>query len=103
MMAWDVLVWGSMITIDQAIKLGSGELCEEIHCEVVRSCKRTKGPRGGEHVSIVRVRPSGRCQLWKTRPTEFRLPVKYGLYESGEITQNNQASFHLASDCHANA
>lgn len=89
------------ITKEQAIALGNGTLREEVHCEVVRPCKRTIGPRGGEHVSIVHVRPSGRCQTWKTRPNEFRLPVKYGLYESSAITERNASQFHLASDCNA--
>jgi len=89
------------ITKEQAIALGNGTLRDEIHCEVVRTCTRTVGPRGGVDVRIVRVRPSGRCQTWKTRPEEFRLPVKYGLYESGEITHRNCESFHLASDCTA--
>ncbi len=91
-----------MITKEQAVALGSGQLRDEIHCEVVRTCTKTVGPRGGINIRIVRVRPSGRCQTWKTRPDEFRLPVKYGLYESGEITQRNNDSFHLASDCVTN-
>lgn len=89
------------ISKEQAIALGNGTLRDEIHCEVVRTCKRTVGPRGGVDVQIVRVRPSGKCQTWKTRPNEFRLPVKYGLYESSAITQNNADLFHLASDCKA--
>ncbi len=90
------------ITKEQAIALGNGSLRQEIHCEVVRSCNRTVGPRGGVDVRIVRVRPSGRCQTWKTRPNEFRLPVKYGLYESSAITHDNADQFHLANDCPAN-
>ena len=39
--------------------------------------------------SAVRVRVTGRCKTWKTRPTEFRLPVKYGLYQSLAIDQSN--------------
>lgn len=91
-----------MITKEQAVALGNGTLHAEIHCEVVRSCKRTKGPRGGEKESIARVRPSGKCKTWKTRPNEFRLPVKYGMWENGAITHQNAGSFHLADDCPAN-
>ncbi len=90
-----------MITKEQAEQLGNGTLRDEIHCEVRRNCKREVGPRGGEHIQIVRVRPSGRCQTWKRDVNRFRLPVKYGLYESGEITQDNNGSFHLVNDCHA--
>lgn len=44
---------------------------------------------------IVRVRVSGQCQTWKRDQNRFRLPVKYGLYESGEITQDNGERFFL--------
>lgn len=27
----------------------------------------------------MRCRVNGRCQTWKTRPDDFKLPVKYGL------------------------
>lgn len=37
----------------------------------------------------VRVRVSGKCKTWKTRPLEYRLPVKYGLYSSFYIDHNN--------------
>lgn len=88
-----------MITKEQAIKLGDGTIRDEIHCEVVRNCQRTVGPRGGVTEKIVRVRPSGRCQTWKRDTARFRLPVKYGMYESSEITQENADAFHLAADC----
>lgn len=49
-----------------------------------------------EHVNLknrdgspLRVRRSGKTQLWKTRPNEFKIPVKYGLYESTYITHEN--------------
>jgi hypothetical protein len=54
-----------MITKEQAVKLGDGSLREEIHCEVVRDCKRIEGPRGGITDKVVVVRPNGRCQTWK--------------------------------------
>ena len=43
-----------------------------------------------------RVRVSGKCKTWKTRPEEFRLPVKHGLYDNGEIAQWNAAQFVVA-------
>lgn len=39
--------------------------------------------------TALRVRVTGRCKTWKTRENEFRLPVKYGLYQSDAITQDN--------------
>lgn len=43
--------------------------------------------------TAVRVRVSGKCKTWKTRPEEFRLPVKYGLYQSLAITHENCGDF----------
>ena len=37
----------------------------------------------------VRCRANGACKTWKTRPTEFRLPVKWGLKHCFYITQDN--------------
>lgn len=34
-------------------------------------------------------RVSGSCRVWKTRPNEFKLPVKYGLRTSFYITNDN--------------
>lgn len=44
-------------------------------------------------------RRTGRTQTWKTRPGEFRIPVKYGLRGYGNITQLNLDKFHLPEDC----
>ena len=90
-----------MITRAQALALGDGKIHEDIHCEVVRSCRIVIGPRGGRTDKIVRCRVSGRCQTWKTRPNEFRLPVKHGMYESSAITHRNAEQFHVASECPA--
>ena len=35
--------------------------------------------------TVRRVRASGALKTWKTRPGDFRLPVKYGMYESSAI------------------
>jgi hypothetical protein len=39
--------------------------------------------------SPLRTRRNGKTQTWKTRPEEFRIPVKHGLYDYFNITQNN--------------
>ena len=85
-----------MVTKAQALAASHGE---ELH---FGSCVRTVGPRGGVKVHRVKVRVAGRCQTWKTRPAEFRLPVKHGLYESGSITEWNAADYHAAADCPLN-
>ena len=47
--------------------------------------------------SPVRCRVNGACKVWKTRPDEFRLPVKHGLRNCFYITQDN-ASEWVTSD-----
>lgn len=39
--------------------------------------------------SPLTVRITGRVQTWRTRPEEFRVPWKYGMYMYGEITHQN--------------
>lgn len=53
-----------------------------------------------EHVSLknrdgtpVRCRASGKCKTWKTRPADFRLPVKHGLRDCFYITPDNAAEW----------
>lgn len=43
--------------------------------------------------SAVRCRANGKCKTWKTRPDDFRLPVKYGLKECFYITPRNAADW----------
>jgi len=88
-----------MITFDQARQLTHGQI---VHCEIVRLCVRHVGPRGGVQTRTVQARVSGKVQTWKTRPGEFRVPVKYGLYEHGEITHTNANQWHVEEDCPLN-
>ena len=45
--------------------------------------------------SPVRWRRNGATKIWKTRPDEFRIPVKYGLYQYGYIDQDNADQFQV--------
>lgn len=45
----------------------------------------------------VRCRVNGKCKVWKTRPTEFKLPVKYGLKECFYITPENAENWYIPS------
>ena len=45
--------------------------------------------------SPTRWRINGMCKTWKTRPLDFRLPIKHGLTTCDYLTQWNQASFYL--------
>jgi len=44
----------------------------------------------------VRARVNGKCKTWKTRPDDFRLPVKYGLRDCFYLTPENAADWELA-------
>lgn len=87
-----------MINKQTAETLGYGA---NIHYTGRHECAKIVGPRGGVTEHVTRVRVTGRCQTWKTRPDAFRLPVKHGLRESGAITEANAQDWHLASDCPA--
>ena len=45
----------------------------------------------------VRCRANGACKTWKTRPNEFRLPVKYGLKRCFYITEHNADEWRVAA------
>jgi hypothetical protein len=47
---------------------------------------------------IVRWRRNGRTQTWVTRPTEFRVPVKWGFRNCSQITEVTPG-VHAASTC----
>lgn len=44
----------------------------------------------------VRCRSNGQCKTWKTRPSEFRLPVKHGLKNCFYITPDNANDWQAA-------
>lgn len=45
----------------------------------------------GKDGKVRRARRSGRLKTWKTRPNDYRLPVKYGLYESSALVPDPSA------------
>ena len=49
--------------------------------------------------TCVRWRVNGKVKTWKTRPGEFKIPVKHGLYDYGYITEKNLHLFHFNGDC----
>jgi hypothetical protein len=44
--------------------------------------------------SAKRCRVMGKCKTWVTRPNEFRLPVKHGMYDSFYITESNASEWY---------
>jgi hypothetical protein len=62
-------------------------------------CRREIGPRGGVTERVVRVRRNGKTKIWKRRPREFRVPVKYGLKQCFYIKNTNAGEFHAEEEC----
>lgn len=59
--------------------------------------------RNFEHVSAknadgtaLRARASGQCKVWVKSPERFKLPVKYGLYQSFYIEETNASEWIAA-------
>jgi hypothetical protein len=91
-----------MITREQALnghEFHAGDIDGNYTCKVVI------GPRGGRKVTMEVWRRNGRNQTWKTRPNEFRVPIKWGFgYGKGSynyITENNLKWWHMRSECPA--
>lgn len=83
-----------MVTREQALA------AREFH---FGECTCTVGPRGGRTVRMEVWRRNGATKTWKTRPAEFRVPIKYGLKECSYLDQGNARHFHAAEDCPLNA
>lgn len=75
-----------MITKEQAQSLGYGDTLEHV---------RLKNSDGSPR----RCRVNGQLKVWKTRPNEFKLPVKHGLYTCFYITQDNANEWTVAAPC----
>ena len=71
-----------MITLEQAKKLKHGDTLHHM------SVKNADG-------TPARCRVNGKIKLWKTRPNEFRLPVKHGLRDCFYLGLDNADSWEL--------
>ena len=63
------------------------------------TCTRTIGKRGGVTERIIIYRRNGATQTWKTRLDDFRVPVKHGMSDYGEITPTTAPVFHIPEEC----
>lgn len=72
-----------MLTRNQALVLGHGTILYHI------TRKNADG-------TPARCRVTGCCKVWKTRPTEFKLPVKHGMYDSFYITHENEHEWAIS-------
>ena len=59
-----------------------------------------KGAKPGA-TRIVSIRRNGATKTWKTRPTEFRAPFKYGLRDCLYVTHENAHRFHPTEEAAA--
>lgn len=84
-----------MVTKEQAVWAGIIGYGEFHHGK----CTRTVGPRGRVIEHVERWGVNGRCKTWKTWPEEFKLPIKYGMYRYGYITDRNASEFHIIDEC----
>lgn len=54
----------------------------------------TYGPRGGAQYPRTELwRRNGATQIWKTRPGEYRVPVKYGMRSYGQLIAADGAPY----------
>ena len=65
----------NVITKEQALMLRHGQILH--HVSMTNSGK-----------TPMRVRVNGKVKTWKTRPDDFRIPVKYGLYTFGYVEKS---------------
>ena len=72
-----------MITVKQAKKLKFGNIIYE------------KGQYNADGTAR-RYKVNGKVQLWKTRPNDFKIPVKRGLYGFGYVVPSNAEWFMLS-------
>lgn len=71
------------------------------HFEGDGGCWRKTGPKGGVKQQTIEVRRNGGVQTWKTRPDEFRMPVKYGIRARDQfsVTHNDAWQYHTPDKC----
>lgn len=76
-----------MITKEIALTLRHGQI---LHHKTLKNAGKTP----------MRVRVTGKVKVWKTRPEEFRIPVKYGLKTCGYVEntyeRNNSGEWEVA-------
>jgi len=67
------------------------------NCETAQRFASTTLTNKDKAKTPLQVRRTGKTQTWKTRPNEFKIPVKYGLYESTYITHLNCDEWNVIS------
>ena len=85
-----------MITKEEVLTLHHGSILHS------GECSKVIGPRGGERITQVCVRINGKVKTWKRSPERWEVPVSYGLYRHGYITDKSASYYHLPKDCPLN-
>ena len=62
-------------------------------------CTASVGPRGGVAHHPIVWRRNGVTQTWKTRPDHFRVPVKYGIKYTGQLTHHEAYLACTEAEC----
>ncbi len=52
----------------------------------------------GRNGECLRVRRNGATQTWVTRPTEWRIPIKWGMRDYSQIYDHNAAEWNVADN-----
>jgi len=63
------------------------------------ACVTLQTPRNATATITETWRANGQLKTWKTRPDDFKLPIKYGLRECWYLTNDNAHSFHRSDQC----
>lgn len=74
-----------MITVEQACALKHGDI---IHHATQRNADGTP----------VRARVTGKVQVWKTRPGDYRVPLKSGMYAYGALSPSVAHAWFLTAE-----
>ena len=54
---------------------------------------------GCERGKIYRWRRNGKTQTWVTRPLDYMVPIKFGLWSYDRITPQNAHLMHVPEEC----
>lgn len=49
--------------------------------------------------TCIRWRVTGKVKLWKTRPEDFKVPIKHGMWNFWYLTPSNVEDFHFSDSC----
>ena len=71
-------------------------ITKEVAVEVRHGCILHHKSAQNADGTPVRARVNGVCKVWKTRPVEYRLPVKHGLRNCFYITPANAGEWEVS-------